>query len=77
MIEDLVRQIESRFEELSREMTDPAVIGDRERYADVGRAYRALEPAHALARLRDLEEGLVLLCLSGRGDKDLAEVLAR
>ena len=50
MIEDLVRQIESRFEELSREMTDPAVIGDRERYADVGRAYRALEPAHALAQ---------------------------
>ena len=37
----------------------------------------ALEPAHALARVRDLEEGLVLLCLSGRGDKDLAEVLAR
>jgi peptide chain release factor 1 len=31
-------------------MTDPDVIGDRERYADVGRAYSALEPAHALAR---------------------------
>jgi tryptophan synthase beta chain len=36
----------------------------------------ALEAAHALARVRDLEEELVLLCLSGRGDKDLAEVLA-
>jgi tryptophan synthase beta chain len=36
----------------------------------------ALEPAHALARIRDLEEELVLVCLSGRGDKDLAEVLA-
>jgi len=35
----------------------------------------ALEPAHALARARDLEEELVLVCLSGRGDKDLAEVL--
>src|SRR2546422_1822973 len=31
-------------------MSDPAVIGDRERYAEVGRAYRALEPAHALAQ---------------------------
>jgi tryptophan synthase beta chain len=37
----------------------------------------ALEPAHALARARELEEELVLVCLSGRGDKDLAEVLAR
>ncbi|HEY8629376.1 MAG TPA: tryptophan synthase subunit beta [Gaiellaceae bacterium] len=37
----------------------------------------ALEPAHALARARELDEDLVLVCLSGRGDKDLAEVLAR
>ena len=37
----------------------------------------ALEPAHALARVADLEAGLVLVCLSGRGDKDLAEVLER
>jgi tryptophan synthase beta chain len=37
----------------------------------------ALEPAHALARARQLDEELVLVCLSGRGDKDLAEVLAR
>jgi tryptophan synthase beta chain len=36
----------------------------------------ALEPAHALARARELEEELVLVCLSGRGDKDLAEALA-
>jgi len=36
----------------------------------------ALEPAHALARARELDEDLVLVCLSGRGDKDLAEVLA-
>jgi len=37
----------------------------------------ALEPAHALARVAGLEEELVLVCLSGRGDKDLAEVAAR
>jgi tryptophan synthase beta chain len=34
----------------------------------------ALEPAHALAAARELDEQLVLVCLSGRGDKDLAEV---
>ena len=37
----------------------------------------ALEPAHALARVAELDEELVLLCLSGRGDKDLDEVAAR
>jgi tryptophan synthase beta chain len=37
----------------------------------------ALEPAHALARARELDEEYVLVCLSGRGDKDLAEVLSR
>ena len=31
-------------------MSDPEVIGDRERYAEVGRAYSALEPAAELAR---------------------------
>ena len=35
----------------------------------------ALEPAHALARARELDAELILVCLSGRGDKDLAEAL--
>jgi peptide chain release factor 1 len=48
MIEDLVGQIETRFAELGEQMTDPEVIGDRERYAEVGRAYRQLESAAAL-----------------------------
>jgi tryptophan synthase beta chain len=37
----------------------------------------ALEPAHALARARELDATYILVCLSGRGDKDLEEVLAR
>jgi tryptophan synthase beta chain len=37
----------------------------------------ALEPAHALARALELEADLILVGLSGRGDKDLATVLAR
>jgi tryptophan synthase beta chain len=35
----------------------------------------ALEPAHAIARAVELPEQLVLVCLSGRGDKDLESVL--
>ncbi len=49
MIESLVEQIEARFGELSRAMTDPEVIGDRRRYAEAGREYRRLEPAAKLA----------------------------
>jgi tryptophan synthase beta chain len=37
----------------------------------------ALEPAHALAHALTLDAELVLVGLSGRGDKDLAVVLAR
>ncbi|QEC47712.1 peptide chain release factor 1 [Baekduia soli] len=49
MIESLVEQIESRFGELGRLITDPEVINDRRRYAEVGREYRRLEAAAALA----------------------------
>jgi len=49
MIEDLVKQIEARFAELGALMTDPQVISDRERYAEVGRAYSQLEPVARLA----------------------------
>ena len=61
MIEELVEQIQARFAELEALMSDPGVIGDRERYAEVGREYRELQPARALAgeyaTLRDDLEG--------------------
>lgn len=49
MIEPLIEQIEARFAELSQQMSDPAVLADRQRLAEVGRAYRQLEPAAKLA----------------------------
>jgi peptide chain release factor 1 len=49
LIDDLVAQIERRFAELQGQMSDPAVITDRERYAEVGREYRRMEKAHELA----------------------------
>jgi peptide chain release factor 1 len=59
VIEKLVEQVEERFAELQRQMSDPEVIGDRERYAEVGRAYRELEPAHELAvRWRELRNNV-------------------
>jgi peptide chain release factor 1 len=49
VIESLVTQIEARFAEVQEQMSDPAVISDRNRYAEVGREFRALEPAAKLA----------------------------
>ncbi len=48
MIDGLVTQIEERFGELERELSDPAVIGDRRKFATASRAYRELEPAARL-----------------------------
>ncbi len=48
MIDRLIEQIEERFAELERAMTDPDVINDRERYAEVGREYRQVAKAHEL-----------------------------
>ena len=49
MIDDLVAQIERRYAELQGQMSDPAVINDRERYAEVGREYSKIERANDLA----------------------------
>src|ERR671935_3247637 len=80
MIDQLVEQIEGRFSELERLMSDPAVIADRERYAEVGREYRELEPAHELAReyamLRDDLEGARELLAEDGDDPELRKLVA-
>ena len=79
MIEQLVSQIEERFAGLEREMSDPEVIADRERYAAVGREYRELEHAHDLAQrwrtLNDDLEGARELLADGE-DEELRSVVA-
>jgi peptide chain release factor 1 len=79
MIEDLVKQIESRFAELGEQMTDAEVISDRERYAEVGRAYRQLEAAAKLAaQWREAQEtaGGAEEILAEEEDSELREELA-
>ncbi|MEA2171144.1 MAG: peptide chain release factor 1 [Solirubrobacteraceae bacterium] len=49
MIESLVEQIEARHAEVQAQMSDPEVIGDRQRLADAGRAFSQLEGAKKLA----------------------------
>jgi peptide chain release factor 1 len=80
MIEQLVDQIEGRFHKLEGEMSDPAVIADRERYAAVGREYSQLEGAHALAQewrtLNDDLEGAREL-LADEEDEELRRVVSQ
>jgi tryptophan synthase beta chain len=55
--------------------TDDEALAAFRRLARTEGIIPALEPAHALARVAELDAELVLVCLSGRGDKDLATVL--
>jgi peptide chain release factor 1 len=79
MVEQLVEQIETRFAELEREMSDPEVIADRERYAEVGRAYREIEGAARLAaewrKATDDAAGARELLVEGGDDSELRELL--
>jgi peptide chain release factor 1 len=80
VIDALVAQIEQRFAELAEQMVDPAVIGDRQRNADVGRAYSHLEAAAKLAaqwrHAQDDAAGAQELLADGTDDEELREMLA-
>jgi peptide chain release factor 1 len=80
VIEDLVKQIETRFAELGEQMTDPEVISDRERYAEVGRAYSQLEAAAKLAaqwrHAQDDAAGAEELLVEMGEDSEMREELA-
>ena len=79
MIDDLVSQIETRFAELQEELSDPAVIGDRDRFTAASRAYRELEPAAKLAteyrRVADDLEGARELLAEDGDDPELRALL--
>ena len=80
MIESLVEQIEARFAEAEAAMSDPEVIGDRERYANAGRAYRDLEQPAKLAvewrRAMDDAAGARELLAEDGDDPEVREMLA-
>jgi peptide chain release factor 1 len=81
MVQELVKQIETRFAELGEQMTNPEVISDRVRYAEVGRAYSQLEPAAKLAaewrRAQDDAGGAEEMLSEMGEDVELREELAR
>jgi tryptophan synthase beta chain len=56
--------------------TDDEALAALHLLAELEGIIAALEPSHALARALELDAELIAVCLSGRGDKDLAVVLS-
>ncbi len=79
MIRALVEQIEARHAEAQAQMSDPAVIGDRQGYAEAGRLYNQLAPAAKLAqewrRAQDDAAGAQELLAEDGEDPELREML--
>jgi peptide chain release factor 1 len=73
-------QIETRFAELERAMSEPDVSSDQHRMAELGRAYKGLEPARELAReyrkLADDLEGARELLAEDGDDPELRALVA-
>jgi peptide chain release factor 1 len=79
VIESLVEQIEARHAEVQQQMTDPAVIADRRRYAEAGRLFNQLAPAAKLAeewrRAQDDAAGAQELLAEDGEDPEVRELL--
>jgi len=79
MIQSLVEQIEARHAEVQGQLSDPAVIADRQRYAEAGRRFNQLAPAAKLAeewrRAQDDVAGAQELLAEDGEDPELREML--
>jgi peptide chain release factor 1 len=79
VIESLVEQIEARYAEVQEQMADPAVMDDRQRYAEVGRQFNRLAPAAKLAeewrRATSDAEGAQEMIDEGMDDAELRDEL--
>lgn len=74
MIDELVKQIESSYEELTAQLADPEVLADRARHIELAKKHSELERAHRLAAeyveaKREAGDATELL---GEGDGDLS-----
>jgi peptide chain release factor 1 len=79
VIERLVEQVEERYRELEQQLSDPDVMSDRSRYADVARSHRELGEAHELARRYRMAESNAAGAeeLLAEGEKEFQDELVR
>jgi peptide chain release factor 1 len=79
MIDKLIDEIERSYGELTEQLADPNVLGDRARYAGVARRHAELQATHELVvRYREAgrtaEEAEALLAAESDGDDELREL---
>jgi len=79
MIDKLIDEIERSYGELTEQLADPDVLGDRGRYAGVARRHAELQATHELVvRYREAgrtaEEAEALLAAESDGDDELREL---
>ena len=56
---DRLEQIEARFEEMGRQMADPEVLADHEKYQKIAKQHRELEPViEKFREFRDVKTGM-------------------
>jgi peptide chain release factor 1 len=59
MIDKLITEIEDKYEQLNRELSDPETLNDRKRYAELAKAHSDLQVAYNLAgEYREAEKSL-------------------
>jgi len=80
MIEKLITEIEEKYNQLNDELSDPAVIDDRQHYAELAKAHSDLQPAYQLVRqYREAEASMAeaeeLLSADGEVEQEMREFL--
>lgn len=70
---DRLDQLEARYEDLSRQLSDPAIVTDQENYRKVSKAHRDLEPTvEKFREFRKLNEAIAgAKAMLGEADADL------
>jgi peptide chain release factor 1 len=80
MIDDLVSEIERTYSDLTGQLGDPEVLGDRKRYADLARRHADIAQVYELtqhyrAAQRQVAEAEEMLANGDGADADLHEFL--
>jgi peptide chain release factor 1 len=80
MIDDLVTEIERTYSDLTGQLGDPEVLGDRKRYADLARRHAEIAEVYELtqqyrAAQRQVAEAEEMLATGDGADTDLREFL--
>src|ERR1039458_3739195 len=56
---DRLDQLEARYEELGRQLSDPKIVNDQENYRKVSKAYRDMEPTvEKFREYRKIKDGI-------------------